>query len=132
MNQNLDDPPRTPEDSADEPSAEAVEITTENPYNVSVASGGDTSFLYGAKPVENPSKAEFDFLKFLTIGVIIALFIGFATVFVAVGVMWLNSIATRSATYQNLVNQITVQNTKMDFLLKEFDDLEMRHSTSTH
>ena len=142
MKETLTNPTGTPEESSDEAVVVPVEDTPEAPDGHLVISVGDTISGSGSGSGPGPeatpsaSKQEVDLLKLLLAGVVIVLFVGFISVLITasitLGALWQESIATRSATYQNLVNQVTEQNTKMDFLIEGLGDLEMRHSTSTH
>jgi hypothetical protein len=55
----------------------------------------------------------------LIIGVIIVLFIGFASAFIAVGGLIVNYESDRQATYKNLENQVQAQNTQIQVLTNQ-------------
>ncbi|MFZ2072800.1 MAG: hypothetical protein WAV10_03955 [Minisyncoccia bacterium] len=55
----------------------------------------------------------------LLTGVLIVLFIGFATLFFTAIAPIIESWKFQGSTYQNLVNQINSQNTKIDFLIQQ-------------
>jgi hypothetical protein len=60
-----------------------------------------------------------DFLNLIMIGVIVALFIGFAGAFVAVGTLVYTACIDRITTYQQLMDQVQAQNDKIDILMQE-------------
>jgi len=54
--------------------------------------------------------------------IIIVLLMGFATMFFTVGGIWQEYIATRSTSYQDLVNKVNEQNIKIDLLLQQLQN----------
>jgi hypothetical protein len=62
--------------------------------------------------------AYFEKLNLLTHGVIIVLGLGFVTLLIAVLSPIIDAWRFRASTYENLVNQVTAQNNKIDALIQ--------------
>jgi phosphate starvation-inducible membrane PsiE len=59
-----------------------------------------------------------DDLNLLMVAVVIVLFIGFATMFVAATAMLLDGFRSKQASYEQLQSQVQSQNDKIDQLIK--------------
>jgi len=76
--------------------------------------------------VQGTTQKDVDRLYLLMAGVIIVLFIGFVTSFIAVGGLIVNYESERQATYQNLDNQVQSQNAQIQVLTNQ-----LKNSTVT-
>jgi hypothetical protein len=65
---------------------------------------------------EQISPKEFDFWKSVTIALLIVLCVGFAAVFLQAASMLWTSWTSNQATYEDLKDQVLLQNTKIDAL----------------
>ncbi len=74
-----------------------------------------------AKPAEQGGQLNIiKIVQDIVIGVIVVLLVGFAAAFIAVGGMIVNYEAERKAVFENLKDQVTAQNAKMDLLIQEY------------
>lgn len=81
---------------------------------------------------QTPAKAEdVDLLKWLMIGVVIVLLVGFAAAFISIGGYVVQSEASKQGTYQNLVDKISEQNRKIDNLTEKIQTISNEKITST-
>ena len=64
----------------------------------------------------SPSRSEFDALKNIIYGAVLVLIVGFIALLV-------QYFTATQATYQNLVNQVTAQNAKIDALTQQINQL---------
>jgi hypothetical protein len=63
--------------------------------------------------------AKVKFIQDVVIGLVVVLFIGFTTMFVATATVLYESWTNKAATYEDLENKITEQNNKIDFLFNQ-------------
>lgn len=70
------------------------------------------------KPVEG-EPAEQKFVRDVVYYLVIILFIGFATTFLAAGTLLWQAWTQKAATYQDLVNQVNSENQKIDNLTQQ-------------
>lgn len=69
----------------------------------------------GASPPSAP-KADVDFLKWLMVGVVLVMGI-------AIGGLLTNELAQKQSSYESLKNRVSDQNTKIEILTKEIENL---------
>lgn len=67
----------------------------------------------------NETGKRLDYLYLLMGGVVIVLFIGFASMYIAFVALLESSNGQKQATYQSLRDQVEEQNNKLDDLIKE-------------
>lgn len=72
--------------------------------------------------------SEIDVMRWVVLGVVVVLFIGFAGMLVALGAMLQAHYVEKAATYQNLVNQINQLQNKID---QTYQKCEIQQSTSS-
>lgn len=65
------------------------------------------------------SAKQMDFMQFLIGAVIVVLLAGLCGCLIAVGIGWEVSDASKQATYEDLKDQVTAQNAKIDLLIQE-------------
>jgi len=76
--------------------------------------------------------ADIKFLKGLTYGILVVMFIGFMAMFVATLSIWRDSWSDKNASYQDLINKIDERDSKIDLLNLEIELLtnEVRRDKS--
>lgn len=78
-----------------------------------------------------PIAKDMNRMSLITVGVIIVLFIGLAASFITVGGMIVNYEAERQTTYEDLKDQVTTQNAKIDALTQAVDTLSSKSTSAT-
>lgn len=80
------------------------------------------SFQNKLNPHLEPIKRDIDRLTLILTAVVIVLLVGFATMFIATFGIFRDNEAEKQATYQNLINQVQTQNTKIQVLTNQLKD----------
>jgi hypothetical protein len=76
------------------------------------------------EPITQPGQSQLNKLfQDIILGVIIVMFIGFAGAFIAVGGMIVNYESQRQATFEEMKDQVTAQNAKIDNLSTKIEIL---------
>lgn len=82
-------------------------------------------FVGSTRPVTG-EPATIKFIQDITIGIVFVLFIGFAGMFVATAVMFIDAYNAKAASYENLQDEVQSQNAKIDQLTKAVEAYENR------
>jgi len=67
---------------------------------------------------------QINLMKFIVYAVVIVLAVGFITVVITAGGLLQQTLATRSASYQDLVDQVNESNIKIDLLFNKIDKIK--------
>lgn len=71
-----------------------------------------------------PQQAEIDFLKWLMIGLVVVLFIGFAGMFVATASMMVDALKDNRGSTNDLSDQLKLQDEKIDELTRTVKEVK--------